>query len=428
MAHDVQLTQLASGLRVVSAKMLAAQSVSVGFWVDAGARDETLSEHGIAHMLEHMAFKGTTSRNAADIARQVEDKGGYINAHTSREETAYYLRLMPEDLDFGVELLADILINSTFPEDEIDREKGVIIQEIGQAHDTPDDIVFDLFQSISHPDHPLGRPILGTQDSVNHFGQSDLKAFMKRHYAADNIIVSAAGDVDHDALVKMVEHQFSALQPNHGQIKRTAPVWPGKDQTHRQFITRDLEQAHLVIGLQGFAVSDQDRMTLSALSVLFGGGMSSRLFQEAREKRGLCYSVFSFSQLLSDSGILSIYAGTSMDDAEEMISLAGRELVDVAHHADADETQRAVAQMRAALRMQQENVSSIGESMARQMLLFGRVKSPQELLAELDSITENDIQRVAKRVLEAAPVLAGIGPGDDHAWMDDAALSAAFAA
>ena len=162
MAHNVQLTELASGLRVVSAKMLAAESVSVGFWVNAGARDEMATEHGIAHMLEHMAFKGTTSRDAAEIARQVEDKGGYINAHTSREETAYYLRLMPEDLEFGVELLADILTSSTFPEDEIEREKGVIIQEIGQAHDTPDDIVFDLFQSAGYPDHPLGRPILGT--------------------------------------------------------------------------------------------------------------------------------------------------------------------------------------------------------------------------------------------------------------------------
>ena len=250
MAHDVQLTRLSSGLRVISARMAAAQSVSVGFWVNAGARDEAIAEHGIAHMLEHMAFKGTTSRDAADIARQVEDKGGYINAHTSREETAYYLRLMPEDLNFGVELLADILINSTFPEDEISREKGVIIQEIGQAHDTPDDIVFDMFQSISHPDHALGRPILGTTDSVNGFDRSDLNGFMQRHYAADNIIISAAGDVDHDALVKLVESQFADLKPHHQKLDRSHPSWPGAAQPRRQIMARELEQAHLVLGLE----------------------------------------------------------------------------------------------------------------------------------------------------------------------------------
>ena len=428
MAHDVQLTELSSGLKVISARMMAAQSVSVGFWVNAGARDETASEHGIAHMLEHMAFKGTTSRDAAEIARQVEDKGGYINAHTSREETAYYLRLMPEDLNFGVELLADILIRSTFPEDEITREKGVIIQEIGQAHDTPDDIVFDMFQSISHPDHSLGRPILGTNDSVNGFGRSDLNRFMDRHYAADNIIISAAGDVDHDALVKLVETQFADLKAHHHKLERSHPQWPVASQARRQIMTRDLEQAHLVLGFQGVSITDQDRMALSAMSVLFGGGMSSRLFQEAREKRGLCYSVFSFNQPLSDSGVLAVYAGTSMDDAAEMIQLAGQELVDVAGHAHPEETKRAVAQMRAGLRMQQENVSSICESNARQMLLFGRVKPPAELLAELDAITEDDIRRVASRVLNSAPVLAGIGPSGEDGWMDEAALTAVFAA
>ena len=428
MAHDVNLTTLSSGVRVVSARMIGAESVSVGFWVDAGARDETATEHGIAHMLEHMAFKGTASRDAADIARQVEDKGGYINAHTSREETAYYLRLMPEDLNFGVELLADILIRSTFPEEEIAREKGVIIQEIGQAHDTPDDIVFDVFQSISHPDHPLGRPILGTQDSVNGFGRADLNTFMTRHYAADNIVVSAAGDVEHDALVKLVEDHFADLPLKHQKVERSLPTWPGFDHPRRQVITRDLEQAHVVVGLKGVAIGDQDRMALSALSVLYGGGMSSRLFQEAREKRGLCYSVFSFSQPFSDSGVLAVYAGTSMDDAGQMIHLTGQELVDLAGHAHAEETRRAVAQMRASLRMQQENVSSIGESMARQLLLFGRVKPPAELLAELDAITAADIRRVAARLLETPPVMAGIGPGGDAAWMDEERLTAAFAA
>ena len=428
MAHNVQVTELASGLRVVSAKMLAAESVSVGFWVNAGARDEMATEHGIAHMLEHMAFKGTTSRDAAEIARQVEDKGGYINAHTSREETAYYLRLMPEDLEFGVELLADILTSSTFPEDEIEREKGVIIQEIGQAHDTPDDIVFDLFQSAGYPDHPLGRPILGTVDSVNSFGRHDLAQFMQKHYAADSIIVSAAGNVDHDELVKFAEKFFDGLSKTSEQTSRSLPSWPKQDALRRNIMTRDLEQAHLVLGLPGFAVTDQDRMTLSALSVLYGGGMSSRLFQEAREKRGLCYSVFSFNQPFSDSGVLAIYAGISMEDADQMITLTGQELADIAANAHEDETRRAVAQMRASLRMQQESVSSVCESLARQMLLFGKVKSPADLLAEIDAITKEDIRRVAQRLLSGAPVMAGIGPGQDKDWMTEDQLTAVFAA
>jgi len=428
MTHDVQVTTLSSGLRVVSARMASAQSVSVGFWVNAGARDEAAAEHGIAHMLEHMAFKGTSRRDAADIARQVEDKGGYINAHTSREETAYYLRLMPEDLGFGIDLLADILIHSTFPSEEIAREKGVIIQEIGQAFDTPDDIVFDLFQSTSHPSNPLGRPILGTHDSVSSFAGHDLKGFMSRHYAADNIILSAAGAVEHDQLVALAETHFADLQQQAQLAPRKKPLWPKNNAPHRNIMTRDLEQAHLVIGLEGLAVGDDDRMALSALSVLFGGGMSSRLFQEAREKRGLCYSVFSFSQPLSDSGVLAVYAGTSMDDASQMIDLTASELIDLAAHATEDETRRAVAQLRASLRMQQESVSSVGESQARHLLLFGHVKSSEEILAEIDAITSADIRRVAQRLLMSSPVLAGIGPGGEDAWMADEQLAKAFAA
>ena len=428
MAHQTHVTTLPSGLRIASANMMAAETVSVGFWVNAGARDEAHQEHGIAHMLEHMAFKGTADRSAADIARQVEDRGGYINAHTSREETAYYLRLMAEDLDFGVDLLADILINSTFPEDEIEREKGVIIQEIGQAMDTPDDVVFDLFQAISHPDNPMGRPILGTADSVSSFSQADLFAFLQRHYAASSIVISAAGKVDHDALVRLVEAAFVDLPSGaSGAVSgRQKPLWPLSDVPHRKIITRDLEQAHLVIGLPGLSFADDDRMALSALSILYGGGMSSRLFQEAREKRGLCYSVFSFGQSFSDSGILAIYAGTSQDDADEMIKLTGRELVDIADNVSIIETSRAVAQLRAGIRMQQESVTSVGETMARQMLIFGKLKSPTDWLDEMNSITADDIKRVAQRLLKNTPIMAGVGPGGDGDWLDDKGVASAF--
>ncbi|MCE2516287.1 MAG: insulinase family protein [Alphaproteobacteria bacterium] len=428
MAHRTQVTTLTSGLRVVSADMAGAETVSVGFWVNAGARDEHHAEHGLAHMLEHMAFKGTAQRSAADIAREVEDKGGYINAHTSREETAYYLRLMAEDLDFGIDLLADILINSTYPEDEIDREKGVIIQEIGQAMDTPDDVVFDLFQQVSHPANPMGRPILGTVDCVSAFSRDDLFAFQRRYYAASSIVVSAAGRVDHDKLVPMVEAAFAGLDDAATPTPRLAPTWPGEAQSRREIMTRDLEQAHLVVGLPGLSFADEDRLALSALAIMYGGGMSSRLFQEAREKRGLCYSVFAFGQSFSDSGVMAVYAGTSQDDTSEMIKLAGQELVDLAGHATPEETVRAVAQMRASLRMQQESVTNVGEAMARQMMIYGELKSPSQWLAEMDAITVDDIRRVAAGLLTHGPVLAGIGPGQGRDWLDEDALKACFAA
>ena len=428
MANDTQLTTLPSGLRIVSAAMPHAESVSVGVWVAAGARDERGREHGIAHMLEHMAFKGTASRTAAQIAQQVEDKGGYINAHTSREETAYYLRLLAEDLEFGVDLLSDIITASIFPEDEIEREKGVIIQEIGQAADTPDDIVFDLFQSQSHPDNPMGRPILGTTETVSSFQRDDLTGFMDRHYAASSLVISAAGKVDHAALVTMVQDKLGHLKGPAASDPRVLPYWPKDTDNRIALIERDLEQAHLVLGRPGFSFQSEDRLALSAMTTLFGGGMSSRLFQEAREKRGLCYSVFSFSQSFSDSGVLAVYAGTSQEDAAQMTRLIGEQLVDIAAHAQADETNRALAQMRASLLMQQESVSNLAETMARQMMIFGRLISPQEWLEKIEAITVDDMRRIASQLLTQKPVLAGIGPGKAIDWINQAEMDKAFAA
>ena len=428
MANDTQLTTLPSGLRIVSAAMPHAESVSVGVWVAAGARDERGREHGIAHMLEHMAFKGTSSRTAAQIAQQVEDKGGYINAHTSREETAYYLRLLAEDLEFGVDLLSDIITASIFPEDEIEREKGVIIQEIGQAADTPDDIVFDLFQSQSHPDNPMGRPILGTTETVSSFRRDDLTGFMDRHYAASSLVISAAGKIDHAALVAMVQEKLGHLKGPAASDPRVLPFWPKDTDNRIALIERDLEQAHLVLGLPGFSFQSEDRLALSAMTTLFGGGMSSRLFQEAREKRGLCYSVFSFSQSFSDSGVLAVYAGTSQEDAAQMTRLIGEQLVDIAAHAKEDETNRALAQMRASLLMQQESVSNLAETMARQMMIFDRLISPQEWLEKIEAITVDDMRRIASQLLTQKPVLAGIGPGKPIDWIDQVEMDKAFAA
>ena len=426
--HDTRVSILPNGLTVVTASMASAKSISLGYWVKAGARDETASEHGMAHLLEHMAFKGTERRDAAMIAREVEDRGGFINAHTSREETAYYLRLMPEDIGFGVDLLADLLTRSTYPDNELVREKNVIVQEIGQSHDTPDDLIFDLYQGIAHGDHALARPILGTVESVTGFSRDNIHAFLGRHYAADNIIVAASGRVDHDDFVAMVGEAFSPLSAAADTMPRHASPWPGMTAPRRLIHHRELEQAHLVMGLKGMSVNDDDALTLALLSVLYGGGMSSRLFQEAREKRGLCYSVFSYPQGYADCGQLTIYAGTSVDDAAEMVKLAGAEMATLATAASADETARARAQIRASLMMRQESVASVCESLPRHLIYFGRIIPVAEQLEKISGITEADIRRVASRLIEEPPVLAAIGPLADGDLPDEDSLRSAFAA
>ena len=400
------LTELSSGLKVATRAMPQAQSLSVGIWVNAGARDERDSETGIAHMLEHMAFKGTKRRSARDIATEVENVGGYMNAHTSREETAYYLRLLPEYLDMGVDILADILTEPTMPDEEIERERGVIIQEIGQSLDTPDDIVFDMFAKASYGGHTLGRPILGSVDSVSGFSRDNLKGFMERHYGAGQMLVTGSGAVDHDDFVRRVETRLGGLVTAQ-HAARNAPEWLGG----RHVETRDLEQTHLVIGLPSFGVQDERRYALMLLSTLFGGGMSSRLFQEVREKRGLCYSIFSFASMYSDSGHFGIYAGTSAAQANEMLSVAASQLADLAARVGADELERAKAQLRASLVMARESVAGCGDSLARQIMMFGAPQDDAEILDRILGVTADEASGVAADLIAGGtPVITAIGP------------------
>ena len=401
-----QLSHLPNGLRVATRVMPHATTVSIGIWVNAGARDETKKEQGIAHMLEHMAFKGTKRRDAQSIATEIENVGGFMNAHTSREETAYYLRLLPEHFDLGIDILTDILTESTLPEVEIERERGVIIQEIGQSLDTPDDLVFDLFASACYDNHNLGRPILGTVDSVSNFQRADLSGFMNRFYGAGQMLVVASGAVRHDDLVSRVDTSLGSLSDAKA-TKRTLPVWSAG----RQIVTRNLEQSHIVIGLPTKAATAPDRFALMALSTLYGGGMSSRLFQQVREQRGLCYSIFSFASLYSDIGVFSIYAGTSASQANEMLTVAAGELASIAHSVHPDEVIRAKAQLRASLLMSRESVSNCGDALARQILLFGAPQDDAMLLAAIDDVDENAVRDMAEQLISGnRPALACVGP------------------
>ena len=407
------ITALSSGLRVATHQMMGAHSVSIGIWVGAGARDETPEEQGIAHMLEHMAFKGTTSRTAQEIAAQVENVGGYMNAHTSREETAYYIRVLPEHTEMALEILADIVGSSTLPPEEIERERGVIIQEIGQALDTPDDLVFDRFTAACYPDQSFGRSILGTIDSVSGFSRNNLSQFMEQHYGNRQMLIVAAGPIEHDVVVDMANRLCGNMRIAEGRTRQT-PNWnPGSD-----IIKRDLEQSHLLFGLPCPGARSDKRHQLLLLSNLYGGGMSSRLFQQVREERGLCYSIFSFAQLYSDGGILGVYTGTSPEQADEALKLSASALADIAQNLDEDELDRAKAQLRAAVLMSQESVMGMAESLARQILLYGKPSTPAESLAKISEVTVDDLKRLTSDLLQdVEPVLAVVGP--DHSVMDN---------
>ena len=409
-----RMSTLSNGIRIASIAMPEAHSVSLGIWIKAGARDERTSEVGIAHFLEHMAFKGTASRNAAAIAAEVEDAGGYVNAHTSREETAYYIKLLPEDIELAGDILCDILTASILPEDEIERERGVILQELGQAIDSPDDIVFENFNAACYGDHILGQSILGTTDSVSSFNRDELRAFMDRHYGTAQMLVCAAGKLDHDQLVRMCEDRLSSVAKTTLHA-RSAPEWKGQT----KFVDRELEQCQVVFGLPAPSATSADRFALLVLSNIYGGGMSSRLFQQVREERGLCYSIFSFAQLMSDTGVFGIYAGTSEDSLNEMLEVSARAFGDVASSVSEVEMARARTQLKASVMMGLDSSSALNEHLARQILTFGEVPQTDNIIAAIEAVTADEVRRLAEKLISSTKTrLSLVGPAG-HALTTD---------
>ena len=289
-------------------------TLSIGLWLNVGSVNENNKQLGIAHMLEHMAFKGTKNRNAFDISKEIEDVGGDINAYTSKENTAYYVKLLPSNYELGIEILSDIFLNSTFPKEEIERERGVIISEIGQSNDMPDDKVFDKFYSLAYQNQSIGKPILGTKVSVGGFNKDDLKEFCNQNYNPSNLIIGISGKFDEKKITNQIKKNFEFLKSGN---KSTKPKYKWNSGFHSE--KKDLQQAHIVFGVEGLSNVDKQRLDLSALSIILGGGMSSKLFQEIREKRGLCYSIFSFTQMQNSSGVFGFYAGTSPNDVDHLL-------------------------------------------------------------------------------------------------------------
>ncbi len=404
----IQLHTLSNGFRIVTEDMPGLKSTSIGIWVEAGGRHERLEQNGIAHFLEHMAFKGTKTRSALQIAETIEDVGGYINAYTSREMTAYYARVLQDDVALGLDVIADILLNPVFDPAEIEVERGVILQEIGQTLDTPDDIIFDWLQEVAYPDQALGRTILGPSERVSSFNRSDLHGFVGEHYGPNQMILSAAGAVDHGAIVRQAEALFGHLPAiaRAPELLQAARFGGGERRE-----TKTLEQVHFALALEGPTYRDPAIYTAQVYSSVMGGGMSSRLFQEVRENSGLCYTIFAQTGAYEDTGMTTIYAGTSAEQIAELTNITIDEMKRAADDMSAVEVARARAQMKAGLLMGLESPSNRAERLARLLSIWGRIPSLEETIAHIDDVTTGDVKDFAGQMAgQAGMAMALYGP------------------
>lgn len=414
---SVEITTLENGFRIASDSMASVETISLGVWVGIGTRHEEAAENGVSHLLEHMAFKGTTRRSARDIAVEIENVGGVLNAYTGREQTAYYAKVLADDLPLAVDIIADILQHSTYDAQELERERGVILQEIGQAEDTPDDIVFDYFQEAAFPEQSMGRPVLGRAEVIAEMQADAIARYQTSRYRPGNMVLAAAGKLDHARLVDLAVNAFDSLPRGDAAALEPASYRGGETR-----FPRDLEQAHILLGFEGIGVHDPDYYASAMLSQLFGGGMSSRLFQEVREKRGLVYGIHSFASAWADAGLFGIYAGTGETEARDLLPIVCDELLKLPQDISAEEVRRAGAQLKAGILMAREKTSARCEHLAVQLLIHNRVLTPAEIVAKVDAVTEADLARVAMRLINSTPTLTAMGP-IDHV-MDLASLRA----
>jgi predicted Zn-dependent peptidase len=403
--NATRLTTLPNGFRIVTETMPGLKSASIGVWVMAGGRHEAAAQNGIAHFLEHMAFKGTTRRSSLQIAEEIEDVGGYINAYTSREMTAYYARVLQADVGLALDVIGDIVLNPAFAPAEIEVERGVILQEIGQALDTPDDIIFDWLQEVSYPDQPFGRTILGPEERVSAFTREDLQSFVAAHYGPSQMILSAAGAVDHDQIVAMAGEIFGHLSPI-----STATFAPARFSGAERREVKKLEQVHFAMAFDAPSYRHADVHTAQIYATIMGGGMSSRLFQKIREERGLCYSIFAQSGAYEDAGQITLYAGTSGDDIADLMNLCADELKRAGDDISDAELARARAQIKAGMLMGLESPSARAERIARLLAIYGRVPDIDESVAKIDAVSLFDLRRYAQSVPSAGSALAIYGP------------------
>jgi predicted Zn-dependent peptidase len=400
----VQVSQLGNGMRIVTHRMPGLETASIGVFVTAGARSETDSEHGVAHFLEHMAFKGTPTRSPSQIAEEIEGAGGSLNAVTSSEATNYYARVLKDDVTLGLNLIADILLNPSFTDEEMDREREVILQEIAASQDSPDEIVFDLAIAEAYPSQALGRSILGTERTISRHSAADLKRFRNENYAASRMILSAAGAVDHDAIHKAAEMAFVGLPAEAPRTIKRAKFEGGHAASDKRF-----EQCHVLFAFEGYPNHHDDAFAGRIFSSVAGGGMASRLFQEVREKRGLCYDIHAFDWGYSDSGIIGLHAATSAQQLRELTGVALGIIGDLAEDGPTEqELARAKAQMKAGLFMSLESCEARSGQLAWDIMVFSRPISNEELIEKIEGITREDVKAVGRRFRSKSEIVSAV--------------------
>ena len=381
-------------------------TLSIGLWLNAGSVNENNKQLGIAHMLEHMAFKGTKTRNAFDISKEIEDVGGDINAYTSKENTAYYVKLLPSNYELGIEILSDIFLNSTFPKEEIERERGVIISEIGQSNDMPDDKVFDKFYSLAYKNQSIGEPILGTKVSVGGFNKDDLKEFCNQYYNPLNLIIGISGKFDEKKIINQITNKFEFLKPGDKTIK---PKYKWNSGFHSE--KKDLQQAHIVFGVEGLSNVDKQRLDLSALTIILGGGMSSKLFQEIREKKGLCYSIFSFQSQFFSSGIFGFYSACNPNDLQNLLDTSLNEIKNLSKNITISDLDRAKAQLSSGFIRAQDFTLSRLERNVKSLFTHSKMFSEDYILKKINELKISNLLDLYDRLFEdPKTVLSIIGP------------------
>ena len=411
----VRRTVLDGGLRVVSEYLPSVRSVALGIWASVGSRDEDVAHAGATHYLEHLLFKGTRKRTALDISSAIDTVGGELNAFTSKEYTCYYARVLDADLPLAVDVVSDMVIDSVIAAKEVDAERGVILEEIAMNDDDPSDVVHEAFMAKLFGDTPLGRPILGTVDSINKITRDQIAGHYAQRYGPENLVVTAAGGVDHDRLVPLAVEAFrpvlAGATPRPPRLSGPGVAEPG---TGVRLVSRGIEQANVILGTEGLPRTDDRRFALGVLNAALGGGMSSRLFQEVREKRGLAYSVYSFTSQYADTGMFGVYAGCQPAKADEVLAIC-REQIDkaVERGLTDEELDRGKGQMRGQLVLGLEDPASRMSRLGKSELVYDRLEPVDEVLGKIDAVTHDDVREAARLVLGRPKTLAVVGPFDD---------------
>jgi len=416
-----KIINMANGIKIVTQHMPHTEAISINVWVATGSRYETEKNNGISHFLEHMAFKGTKRRTAKQIAEEFDDIGGHFNAHTGRETTVYEAKTLKADAHIAVDILADIIQNSVFDEEELERERGVILQELAMTIDTPDDIIFDYFQATAYPSQAVGRSILGTEEFIKSVSKADFIEYINTQYIGENIVIAVAGNIDGSAIEKEIERQFSVIKSGKKNIFQPASYKGGNFREKR-----DLEQVHVVLGFKGVDYKTDEIYKAQLLSIVLGGGMSSRLFQEVREKRGLAYSVSSFNSSYADSGMFSIYAGTAPDKTNELLQIVGVELKKASQNIAQKELDRAIAGVRSSLLMSKERSGAVADDLGRDFTCFGRDVTIEEHLEKVAAVKTRDLSNLMEKIITSStPTFAAIGEVD--VILDDSKITGIFA-